>query len=351
MIVLLRSFILPLVFILPIKSWAMFVAADDDLWWDAQYNKIHGTNDCASLKAALDEARAFDRLASFTSAQTGLAWHYWQGPCLDNDIAFAERLLQGAAERGNHIAAVYLAQMYFLEHGEDAALSKEWAQRAQYAMAPFASFDWKQTFYAPHAEHFRAKGQTFSPHLEQAFAWLEAPQQRDPNALYEIGMTLFEDDTVPEAKINACHWLNAAQRTGHVQARYRLARQLIYGEGVMQNLDRGNLLLDQSINQDQYIEAYMLAAQLLEKGDLFNKDLRKAYIALLRAQQQGGNIDQATFDRIEAQLSPSKIEWSKKDASDSRYLIYLFMTPEMKPQNESTTSHNICVSMPSEYRR
>ena len=331
----------------PMVVWAEDVAIDRDAWWEAHYSKIHRTDECKDIKAVLDEVRAVDKISAYTTAHSLLAWHYWQGPCFDKDTAYAEQLLLNVAERGNTTAATYLAQMYFLQKGEDDPLAKDWAQRVKYALASLSSINWKQNFYAPIAEHFRQKEQVLSPHLEQAFSWFENIQHGDSNTLYEIGMSLLEDRTIPEAKIYACHWLQAAERRGHAQARYRLARQLIFGEGVRENLFRAGLYLDQSVNQDQNIDAYILVSQLLEKGDIFEKNLSKAYIALLRAQKLGANVEKADFERIHAQLSLHKIEWAKRDAQDSDFLIFLFLPPKTEALNRSEVIHNICVSIPS----
>ena len=331
----------------PMVVWADDVAIDSDAWWEPHYSKIHRTDECKNIKAVLNEARAVDKISAYTFAHSLLAWHYWQGPCFDNDTAFAEGLLLNVAERGNFIAATYLAQMYFLQKGEDAPLAKDWGQRAKHALAPLSSINWKQTFYAPIAEHFRQKKQVLSPHLEQAFSWFENIQHDDPNTLYEIGMSLLDDRTIPEAKVYACRWLYAAKRRGHTQARYRLARQLIFGEGVRQKLDSAMLLLDQSVNQDQNIDAYILVSQLLQKGDIFERDLRKAYIALLRAQKQGASVEKADFERLHAQLPSYMIDSANEDANDSDFLIFLFPTPEKQPLNQSGRPGSMCVFVPN----
>jgi len=322
--------------------WAEDVAIDSDAWWEAHYSKIHRTDECKDIKAVLDEVRAVDKISAYTTAHSLLAWHYWQGPCFDKDAAFAEQLLLNVAERGNFISAIYLAQMYFLQKGEDAPLAKDWAQRAQYAMAPFFLINWKQAVHAPLVEHFKQKEQVLSPHLEQAFSWFENIQHDDPNTLYEIGMSLLDDRTTPESRINACHWLHAAERRGHTQARYRLARQLVFGEGVRQALDRAMLYLDRSVNQDQNIDAYILVSQLMEKGDIFEKNLRFAYVALRRAQAVGGDV-KTHMARLRPQLSARDIEYAEEYARDDKLILY-FLKIQSQPSPPEMPIYSICSS-------
>jgi len=326
----------------PVVVWAEDVAIDSDAWWEAHYSKIHRTDECKDIKAVLDEVRAVDKISAYTTAHSLLAWHYWQGPCFDKDAAFAEQLLLNVAERGNFISAIYLAQMYFLQKGEDAPLAKDWAQRAQYAMAPFFLINWKQAVHAPLVEHFRQKGQVLSPHLEQAFSWFEKTQRGDPNTLYEIGMSLLDDRTIPEAKIDACHWLQAAEQRGHAQARYRLARQLIFGEGVTQSLFRAKLYLYQSVNKDQNIDAYILVSQLFEKGNIFEKNLHFAYVALRRAQAVGADVE-TQMARLRPQLSARDIESAEEYARDEKLTLY-FLSAQPHTSASQMPLHSICSS-------
>jgi len=326
----------------PTVSWAEDAAIGSDAWWEGHYSKIYRTDECKGIKTALDEARGLDEISAYTSAYSLLAWHYWQGPCFDNDTAFAEGLLLNVAERGNFIAATYLAQMYFLQKGEDAPLAKDWAQRVKYALGILSSTNWKQTYYALIAEHFRQKGQMLSPHLEQAFSWFENIQRGDPNTLYEIAMNLLDNSTLPEAKVDACHWLDAAQQKGHTQARYRLARQLVFGEGVRQSLDRAMLYLSQSVNQDQNIDAYILVSQLFEKGDIFEKNLRFAYVALLRAQAAGGDVIDP-IAQLRPQLSAQDIEYAVAYAKDGKRSLY-FLKSSAQSAASSPAIYSICSS-------
>lgn len=323
-------------------SWAKDAAIGSDAWWEGHYSKIYRTDECKGIKTALDEARAFDKLTAFTTAHSLLAWLYWQGPCFNKDISYAEHLLGHVAERGNFGAAIYLAQMYFLEQGEDAPLANDWAQRVKYALPPRSPTNWRETIFAPLAEHFRQKDQVLSPHLEQAFAWHENIQRGDPNTLYEIAMNLLDDRTLPEAKINACRWLYEAQRKGHAQARYRLARQLVFGEGVRPNLDSAILKLHKSVNQDQNIDAYILVSQLLVKGDIFERNIRFAYVALLRAQAVGGDV-KAHMARLRPQLSARDIEYAEAYAKDGKRSLY-FLKSSAQSAASRPAIYSICSS-------
>ena len=66
--------------------------------------------------------------------------------------------------------------------------------------------------------------------------------------------------------------------------------QLALGDGVEINPQRAELLLGLSANVDKNVDAYLLAAQLLQKGDVFEKSLPNAYLALLKAQALGADV-------------------------------------------------------------
>ena len=323
----------------PMVVWAEDVAIGSDAWWEAHYSKIHRTDECKDIKAVLDEVRAVDKISAYTTAHSLLAWHYWQGPCFDKDAAFAEGLLLNVAERGNFISAIYLAQMYFLQKGEDAPLAKDWGQRAKYALAPLSNLNWKQAVHAPLVEHFKQKEQVLSPHLEQAFSWFENTQHDDPNTLYEIGMNLLDDHIIPEAKVYACRWLQAAEQRGHAQARYRLARQLVFGEGVTQSLFRAKLYLNQSVNKDQNIDAYILVSQLFEKGKIFEKNLHFAYVALRRAQAVGADVEMH-MARLRPQLSARDIR-SEEHTSELQSPMYLVCRLLLEKKKPLHNCHNL----------
>jgi TPR repeat protein len=150
--------------------------------------------------------------------------------------------------------------------------------------------DWKQGVYVHLANHFKQKGQHLSPQLEQVFSWYEGIENDEPDAHYQIALRLLESRAYPEAKILACEWFYKAETKGHSKARFQLGRQLALGDGVKVAPEKALLLLELSANVDKNVDAYLLAAQLLQQGDVYEKHLPNAYFALLKAQALGADL-------------------------------------------------------------
>lgn len=277
-----------------------------DDWWNDHYAKIQDTENCRNLKDTFDQARQLDRRVGKMSSLVLLGFLYWQGQCFDKNLLLAEQLLTRTAERGESVAAVYLAQFYYLIKGEDAPETKAWVERAKYAMALLGN-DWKQGLYTPLSNYFKQTGQHLAPQLEQAFSWYEGIQKGDPEVIYQTGIRLLENDTYPESKVLACEWLFEAETKGHVKARFQLGRQLALGDGVKVAPGKALLLLELSANVDKNADAYLLAAQLLQQGDVYEKHLPNAYFALLKAQSMGRDVSEQ-LKQLEPQITEKERE-------------------------------------------
>ncbi|MBD3661804.1 MAG: sel1 repeat family protein, partial [Arenibacter algicola] len=186
------------------------------------------------------------------------------------------------------------------------------------------------------------KGTPLSPQFDQIFSWGEQILHGNPEAIYQFGIMLIENDTYPEDKILGCRWLFKAVSKNHAQARYRLARQLLLGNGVLQVPDLGYGYLDQAIRSDNVPEAFIFAADMAERGDLLQKDLMQAYAALLRARRLGGNVEARELKRLRTQLSETEIKVAQKYGEEEESLVHFSLTDEAKRLNEPVSASYLC---------
>ncbi|MFC1672960.1 tetratricopeptide repeat protein [Pseudomonadota bacterium] len=258
----------------------------DDSWWKPAYKEAAGQNDCTKVMSILTRAQK----AGNITAHGTLGEFYHRGLCGDKDIKKAKTLLRYGAERGEAWDAAYLAQIYFIEKGEHDPAAKEWAHRAQFAMIRMGSDTWKKVIPYLHIDG------PLSPHLQQAFSWLENIENEDAEILFNIGKDFLEHGTWPESKVLACYWLDESSRKGHVRASYLLARQVIMGDGVLVAPVLGTTRLYDAFEGGD-VDAFLFAAQILEQGHVVDQSYLHAYVALMRAQNLGADVTDS-IDRV-----------------------------------------------------
>lgn len=305
----------------PQKTWGGELTPLDDAWWSRHYAKIHDTEECKGLEPHFAYARKVDQGNGTMSAHVLLGSLYWLGPCFDQDLPLAEHLLTQTAERGQSIAALYLAQFYFLAEGESAPRTQEWLQRAKLAM-PLLSGNWKRDIYPVLKARFEQSGERLSPHLEDVFNWYRSINHGDPEVSYQIGLDLLEKNTYSESKVLACNWFYKAETRDHVKARYQLGRQLALGDGVKVAPGAAMLMIQKSANIDKNPDAFLLAARLLQEGDVFERNLPDAYFALLKAKALGADVTEQ-LKTLEPQLTKKERERAQSWANFEPALITL----------------------------
>ncbi|MBF0247401.1 MAG: sel1 repeat family protein [Alphaproteobacteria bacterium] len=292
----------------PTPARADEIALDDDAWWNRQYAKIHDTEECAFLKPHWEDLMNVDKRFSLAFAPLGVGWNFLRGFCVDQDIALGADLMARAAEHGTVWAAIHLAQFFDRTRGENAPETREWMQRAKYAMSLFGENPMQTV-----SKRYRDLGEEVSHQLVEIFSWHETIWKKDADAMYQMGMELIENNNYPESKVLACKWFSRAAALDHPKARYRLARQLALGDGVNAEPLDVELLLYTAANRDRNPDAYVLASGLLRAGDIFEKHLPHAYFALLRAQALGSDVSQRLVD-LEFEMSEVEIESAKRRA-------------------------------------
>ena len=303
----------------------------DDAWWERQFDKVYETDECIDLNKYIEAIRALNEKTVDTITQTLFGWNYWLGECVDQDIALAERVLSKNAERGTTIAAIYMAQIRFLTNGENSPETMVWGQRAKDALIRLPN-DWKQNLYIPLKDRFKG---SLSPRLEEAFSWYATAQNGPAEFFYETGKNLLDNGSFPESKVLACLWLSKAEKMDHVKARFELARQLALGDGIRVASRKALFLLRKSADVDQNVDAYLLAAQLQQKGDVFEKNLPNAYFSLLRAQNLGAEVSE--------QLTVLKAQLTSEELKGVERLIKYDFTPLFLDSPLPHSSHPSCL--------
>lgn len=268
----------------------------DPSWWDPAYKEAVKQDDCPTAISVLNIAQKAGSIA----AHIKLAALYRYGICLNKDIAKADALLRYGAERGDAEALFSLAQMHYIEKGQSNPSAKEWAYRAQFAMMDMGTDYWKKISPLLHID------EPLSPDLKQALSWLEKTENEDSSVLFTIGKDFLEHGTWPESRVLACYWLNKAAQKGHVRASYLFARQVLLGDGVVvAPLGAINRLYDAMKGGD--VDAYLLAAQLLEQGSVSDQSYDEAYLALMRAQALGADVTKS-MDRVASHLNDLQLQ-------------------------------------------
>ncbi|MCW8915520.1 MAG: hypothetical protein OQK24_06660 [Magnetovibrio sp.] len=288
-----------------------------DALWDTAQELVHKSEECATVFNDLDKARAIEITRLAILAEFTLGSHLLEGYCMDRNVALAKRAFQYAAQRGNVYAALFLGQAYFMEEGAGSPKAREWAERASNALITVTGqSELKQMM----AKRFESSG--LSPHVEEAFSWHEDESSRTPNSMYEVGLNLLKLNAYPESKLLACEWFYKAERQGHKGARYQLGRQHALGDGVKVSKWHAYMMLEWSVNYGKTVEAYLLAAQLLQEGEIFTKNLPNAYLALLKAQALGADVSEQ-LETLEPDLSLEEKKDQKFWAQYETSLVHL----------------------------
>jgi len=320
----------------------------NNAWWKEQYKKIYDRPQCRHIIPHIDRIRKYDRksktfIAPFVWA---LGMYLSMGECGASDLDQALAIFTDLAKRGEGIPAVYLAQFYYIKYGAHAPLTRSWIERAKNAMPLIITENWRKDFYQPLADDFQKRGTPFSPQLERIFSWGEKILSGGPDRIYKFGIALLDHGKNVEDKVLGCHWLYKAMNKGDSQARYRFARQMLLGEGVMQDPRDGHGYLYPAVNHDHNIDAILFVSQLLEKGDVFKRSLSDAYIALLRAKKFGAIVADDDLSRLRNQLTKSELYWAEKDAFDMKMSIFFSLTPELAALSRSRPTPSICQFQP-----
>ncbi|MBL4692770.1 MAG: sel1 repeat family protein [Magnetovibrio sp.] len=303
------------------SAWASENLTNDDDWWEKQYEKFDDTDQCSAVTDYLKGLRFYDHHNTTFLAHIFLGGYLRQGTCLKVNIPLAKKVFIFAAERGETTPALLLAQLYFTEEGEEGSNAQEWAKRARLLMITLTTpMRWKQYLFK------RFQTSTLSPHLEHAFAWIKEKQNGPVDAVYDIGMDVLKNGTYPESKVVACRWFYNAEIKGHTKASFQLGRQLALGDGVKIASGKAMLLLELSANVDHNVDAYVLAAQLLQEGDVFEKNLPHAYFALLKAQILGADVSEQ-LKALEPLLTDSERWNANLDATTGPYQLTLSHDP------------------------
>ncbi|PHS78215.1 MAG: hypothetical protein COB59_08225 [Rhodospirillaceae bacterium] len=280
----------------------------DDTWWHPEYKEAVSNRDCVTVMSILNRAQK----AGNIRAHNLLGEFYWDGICVGKDAQKAEHFYRYGAERGKPWGAANLAQIRYIEKGENDSLAIEWANRARYSMMDRGIKSWKKLF------PFLHPNAPLSPHLKQALVWLEKRENDDANALFKIGKDFLNNSTWPESKVLACYWLRTAETKGHIRASYLRARQYLLGEGVLISKLAGVNALHQAMRGED-IDAYLLAAQIMEQGRVVNQSYYYAYFALIRAQGLGAEVTEA-IQRVAAHLDKVQlIDVSRDERDKSRH--------------------------------
>lgn len=290
---------------------ASLVWAADNAWWESVYDKFYPNDKCLAVREDIKHIRTLDQKHSTFLAHFYLGSQLLDGLCLNRNAAQAKEAFLYAAERGDAYSAIFLAQVYFLEEGTDGPKAYEWGERAHYSMIKLSDpAEIKQILVN------RFEGTVLSPHLEEAFAWFKGIQSQSPDSFYQIGMNELKNNTYPESKVLACRWFYEAEIQGHGGARFQLGRQLALGDGVKVAKRQAFWALETSANKDKNVDAFLLAAQLLQTGDVFEKHLPNAYYALLMAQRLGAEVSEQ-LKTLEPQISKKERESKKWWAEQS----------------------------------
>jgi len=330
------------------SSWARERLVYDDAWWDAQYAKIYDTPACQDAIPSMEKIKEFDRELDLLKAPRvwALGLYYEKGVCADPAPDQAIAILTDLAERGEGIATVYLAHFHHIKFGANAPLTLAWMERAKNAMSRIIAKNWRKTFYQSRADAFQKIGTPFSPQLEHIFSWGEEILNGDPEIIYKFGINLLEHGKNSEDKVLGCRWLYKAMNKGHAQARYRFARQMLLGDGVMQVPSDAFGYLYSAVNRDHNLDAILFVSQLLEKGGLFKRSLPDAYIALLRARNFGAIVADDDLSRLRNQLTKGELYWAEKDAVNMKMSIFFTLTPQLAALDSSGIASRTCKFVP-----
>ncbi|PCI38175.1 MAG: hypothetical protein COB46_11980 [Rhodospirillaceae bacterium] len=296
----------------------------DDAWWEERYATLPDTPDCQVIITNIEEARNAERALGrfYTPFLWALDKYFNQEKCITQNPDEAITIFTDLAERGEGLATVYLAHIYHAKYGPNAPITQSWLERAKPAMVRVISENWRKNFYHPAAKTFQKIKMPFSPELESVFLWGEETLNGDPEKIYQIGMDLLKHSSLPEAKVLACGWFFKARIKKHVKARFQQGRQLALGDGVKVNSRKAEMLLELSANVDHNVNAFLLAAQLLQRGDIFHKHLPDAYFALLKAQALGANVSEQ-LQELAPQLTDKERWHANKNAEFKPSLVDL----------------------------
>ncbi|MBF0246700.1 MAG: sel1 repeat family protein [Alphaproteobacteria bacterium] len=305
-----RAVLFLFLFAQPAMAGTLFDASNsqefryDDAWWRMQQGKVFDRPSCQEIHDTIGNLRAFDLKNQTLNAPSSLAWSLFFSvkDCLASDRSLALWILEDVAAHGDGISIIVLAQFSYLEFGADDPMTRTRVERAKNAMGRLLTPNWRTLLYEPLVAGLKKEDVDLSPQLEDAFAWAESTLNGDSDEMYRIGLSLVDSGKYPEDKVLGCHWLSQAEAKGHRQARFRLGKQLALGEGVNVSAEKAMLLLSISASRDRNTDAYLLAADLLQRGDVYRKNLPEAYYALLKAQVLGENVKDVLL-ALEPQVS------------------------------------------------
>lgn len=274
-----------------------------------------------------------------------LGLYFAKGECAAPDPDQAIEILTDLAERGQGLPPVFLAHFYHIKHGANAPLTQSWRERVKNAMPLIISESWRKDFYQPLAVAYQKERIPFSPQLENIFLWGEETLGGEAESLYQIGIRLIENGTNPEDKVLGCRWLYEAEKKGHTQARFRIAQLHLLGEGIVQAPGTATPWLYMSVNKDKNVKALLFLSQLLDRGEVFKRDLPESYAALLKAERLGANV-KSELTRLRPKLSNKQIESAQWRLTLPNYkLSFQIYGPEKYLERSLITSH-ICRILP-----
>ncbi|MBL4613755.1 MAG: hypothetical protein JKY27_02615 [Magnetovibrio sp.] len=331
----------------PKELFAETVHAYDDAWWEAQYERIYDTPKCREIISNTEKIKEADRKVGLLIAPQvwAIGMYFAKGECGDPAPDEALEILTDLAERGQGIAAVFLAQLYHINHGANAPLTQSWVERAKHAMPLIITKDWRKDFYQPLADGFQKAGTSLSPQLERIFSWGEETLGGEAEPLYQIGIRLIEQGANPGDKVLGCRWLYAAEKKGHHQARFRIAQLHIRGEGIIQAPGTASPWLYMSVNNDNSVKALLFLSQLLERGAVFKKDLPESYAALLKAEHLGANV-KSELMRLNPKLSHKQLKSARWRLTLPNYKLSFQVHDPDKYQERSLIISHICRFVP-----
>lgn len=100
---------------------------------------------------------------------------------------------------------------------------------------------------------FRLKGKKEDYNQKEdtaAALYLQAAENGDPEAQYNLGLIYLEGNGVKKNEKLGAGWIQKAANQGHIEAKKKLAWCYLYGRGVKQNLSHGLKLSQEADGTD-----------------------------------------------------------------------------------------------------
>ena len=117
-------------------------------------------------------------------------------------------------------------------------------------------------------------------------ALLTAAEQGDPDAQFDLAISLLQEDNQPQNYAEAVKWFRLAAEKGHAQAQYSLALRYLFGQGVKKNHQTAAHWLQQAADQGLSDGQFSLGLRYYW-GQGREKNLAQAGYWFDKAAQQG----------------------------------------------------------------